>query len=127
MGEVIYDPGCPYCVMISRIVDLSRKFETVPYSSDRAQRILEKEFDDPGFTFYLIEEEKIYFGDRAAQRIAEKLYRSRAAGKIFLKLYPFLSRLFSVLSRRPGTRQPECSGERCRINTEDGGVIERKN
>ncbi len=125
MYTVIYDEGCPYCVTIARIVNLSPRFEIISFDSEEAQKILEKEFKDPGFTFYLVEEEKIYFGDRAAQRTAEKLYRSKIAGKIFLKLYPYLSKTFSVLSRRTGVKQPECSSERCIVNQENGGIIER--
>ena len=125
MNTVIYDEGCPYCVTIARIVNLSPRFDIISYESDEAQKILEKEFEDPGFTFYLVEDEKIYFGDRAAQRTAEKLYRSKIIGKSFLELYPYLSKLFSVLSRRTDVEQPECSGERCIINQETGGIIER--
>lgn len=123
---VIYDQGCPYCVTIARIVNLSSKFEIISYESQEAKEILEEEFEDPGFTFYLIEEEKIYFGNRAAQRIAEKLYRSKIAGKFFLKTYPYLSKLFSILSRRTNLSQPECTDEKCLINTKDGGIVERK-
>lgn len=126
MGKVIYDPKCPYCVAITRIVGVSRSFDTVPFRSEEAQEILQREFSDPGFTFYLVEEEKIYFGDRAAQRIAEKLYRSETIGKFFMKIYPYLSKLFSVLSRRTEVRQPECSEKRCQISSEDGGVIKKK-
>lgn len=125
MNTVIYDEGCPYCVTIARTVDISPRFDIISYESDEAQKTLEKEFEDPGFTFYLVEDEKIYFGDRAAQRTAEKLYRSKIIGKSFLELYPYLSKLFSVLSRRTGVEQPECSGERCVINQETGGIIER--
>lgn len=111
--------------MISWTVALSKKFESVPYSSEKAQKILEKEFSDPGFTFYLVEEEKIFFGDKAAERTAEKFWRSKILGKFFLKTYPALSKLFSVLSRRKGVKQPECSDGRCLVNRKDGGVIER--
>ena len=122
---VIYDPDCPYCVTVAKIVDISSRFEKISYDSNEAQQILEKEFEDPGFTFYLVEDEEIYFGDRAAQRTAEKLYRSRIAGKIFMHLYPSLSRLFSILSRRKGVRKPECRDEKCIVNTESGGLVER--
>lgn len=111
--------------MIAKIVDLSKRFEIISYESEKAQEILEEEFEDPGFTFYLVEEDKIYFGDRAAQRIAEKLYRSKILGKIFLKFYPHLSKVFSVLSGRKGVRQPECDEEKCLINKESGGVVQR--
>lgn len=122
---VIYDKGCPYCISIAKIVNLSKRFEIISYDSEEAQKILEEEFEDPGFTFYLVEEDKIYFGDRAAQRIAEKLYRSKILGKIFLKLYPHLSKVFSVLSGRTSVRQPECDEEKCLINKENGGVVQR--
>jgi len=124
-STVIYDEGCPYCVSIAKIVDISKRFEIISYDSEEAKKILEQEFEDPGFTFYLVEEDKIYFGDKAAQRIAEKLYRSKILGKTFLKLYPYLSKLFSVLSRREGIRQPICDEERCVVNKENGGVIKR--
>ena len=124
-STLIYDEKCPYCVTISKIVDLSSRFETVSYQSEEAQKLLEKEFNDPGFTFFLFEEKKIFYGDRAAQRTAEKLYRSKIFGKIFYRLYPTLSRLFSFLSRRPSIENPECDGERCIIQQKNGGIIER--
>lgn len=111
--------------MISRIVGLSRKFESLSYSSEKAQEILEKEFSDPGFTFYLVEDERIFFGDKAAERTAVKFWRSKTLGKFFLKTYPALSKFFSVLSRRQGVKQPKCSGGRCLVNRKDGGVIQR--
>lgn len=126
MGKVIYDPECPYCVTISKIVDLSDRFETLSFQSDEATELLEEEFEDPGFTFYLVQDSKIYYGDRAAQKTAEKLYRSKIFGKIFLILYPYLSKLFSVLSRRRGVKLPECTDERCLVDTGTGGVLERK-
>jgi len=83
-ATLIYDEGCPYCVMIAKTVNLSPRFEIIPYSSEQAKKLLEDEFDDPGFTFYLFDEDKIYFGDRAAERTAEKFYRSEKAGKLNL-------------------------------------------
>jgi len=111
--------------MISRTVGLSKKFESMPYSSEEAQEILRQEFSDPGFTFYLVEDEKVFFGDKAAERTAEKFWRSKTLGKFFLKTYPALSKFFSVLSRRKGVKQPECGDERCLVNRKDGGVIQR--
>jgi len=125
-GIVVYDSGCPYCVTISRIVSMSNKFDTVPYDSEEVKVFLESEFEDPGFTFYLVEDDKIYFGDRAAQRIAEKLYRSRMSGKFFLKTYPYFSKVFSVISGRANINQPVCTDERCLVNTEKGGVVNRR-
>lgn len=122
---VIYDEECPYCVAIAKLVNFSSSFEKTSYDSDKAQNILEEEFEDPGFTFYLVEDKKIYFGDRAAQRTAEKFYRSKIVGEVFLKLYPSLSKLFSVLTRRTEIEQPECSSERCVVNQEEGGIVER--
>lgn len=125
-STLIYDEKCPYCVTISKIVDLSSRFRTISYQSKEAQELLEKEFNDPGFTFFLFEEDKIFYGDRAAQRTAEKLYRSKILGKIFYRLYPILSKIFSFLSRRPGIENPKCDGERCIIQQKNGGIIERK-
>jgi hypothetical protein len=73
----------------------------------------------------MIGDQKVYFGDKAAQRIAVRLYRSKIAGKVFLNLYPYLSKTFSVLSGRTDVKQPECSGDRCIINRKSGGIIER--
>lgn len=125
VATVIYDEGCPYCVLIAKTVNLSHRFDILSYSSDQAKKLLEEEFEDPGFTFYLFEEDKIYFGDKAAERTAEKFYRSKIAGKFFLKSYPYLSRLFSILSRRSGIRQPECSDGKCIMKSGSGGVAER--
>lgn len=122
---LIYDEGCPYCELIAKTVNLSQRFDILPYGSDHAKKLLEDEFDDPGFTFYLFEEDKIYFGDRAAERTAGKFYRSKIAGKFFLKSYPYLSRFFSILSRRTGIRQPECSDGKCIMKSGSGGVAER--
>ncbi|EGQ43286.1 MAG: hypothetical protein J07AB43_12760 [Candidatus Nanosalina sp. J07AB43] len=106
---------------------MSSKFDTLAYNSSSAQEILEKEFDDPGFTFYMINSKKVYFGDRAAQEIAVRLYKSKIAGKIFLNLYPYLSKTFSVLSGRGNTAQPTCSEERCIAKSQIGGVVQRTN
>ena len=125
-STLLYDEKCPYCVTISKIVDLSSRFRTIPYQSEEAQELLEKEFNDPGFTFFLFEEDKIFYGDRAAKRTAEKLYRSKILGKIFYKLYPTLSRLFSFLSRRPEIENPQCDGERCIKENKNGGIVQRK-
>jgi len=123
---LIYDEKCPYCVTISKIVDLSSRFETISYQSEEAQKLLKEEFDDPGFTFFLFEDEKIFYGDQAAKRTAEKLYRSKIIGKIFYELYPSLSKLFAFLSKRPGIENPKCDGERCLIQQNNGGIVERK-
>lgn len=125
-STLIYDEQCPYCVTISKIVDLSSRFRTISYQSDEAQKMLERELNDPGFTFYLFEDQKIFYGDKAAQRTAEKLYRSKILGKLFYRLYPSLAKLFSTLSRRPEIESPQCEGDRCIIQQEHGGVIERK-
>lgn len=124
-STLIYDEKCPYCITIAKIVNLSQRFEIISYQSEKAQKLLEEEFNDPGFTFFLFEKEKIFYGDRAAKRTAEKLYRSKILGKIFYKLYPTLSRLFSFLSRRPEIENPQCDGERCIIENKNGGIIER--
>jgi|GEM_PF-1597790 len=125
-STLIYDEKCPYCVTISKIVDLSSRFRTISYQSEEAQKLLEEEFTDPGFTFFLFEEDKIFYGDRAAKRTAEKLYRSKILGKLFYKLYPYLSKIFSFLSRRPEIENPECDQGRCIIENKNGGVVKRK-
>ncbi|NMJ92675.1 hypothetical protein GLT81_00260 [Nanohaloarchaea archaeon] len=126
-SQVIYDPECPYCTLISKAVDLSSRFDTMAYGSSSAQEILEKEFEDPGFTFYMIGDQKVYFGDKAAQEIAVRLYRSKIAGRIFLNLYPYLSRTFSVLSGGRSISQPTCTEDRCVVMSQNGGVVERTN
>ena len=126
-SQVIYDSECPYCTLISKLVDLSSRFDTMAYSSSSAQEILEKEFEDPGFTFYMIGDQKVYFGDKAAQEIAVRLYRSKIAGKLFLNLYPYLSKIFSVLSGRRSISQPTCTEDRCIVKGQTGGVVERTN
>jgi predicted DCC family thiol-disulfide oxidoreductase YuxK len=43
---VIYDSNCPYCTLISKVVNLSSRFDTMAYNSSSAQEILENEFED---------------------------------------------------------------------------------
>jgi predicted DCC family thiol-disulfide oxidoreductase YuxK len=124
---VIYDSNCPYCTLISKVVNLSSRFDTMAYNSSSAQEILEKEFEDPGFTFYMISDQKVYFGDKAAQKIAVRLYRSKIAGKVFLNLYPYLSKTFSVLSGGRSISQPTCTEDRCIVKGQTRGVVERTN
>ena len=124
-STLIYDEGCPYCVLIAKTVNLSRKFNIISYKSDQAKKLLKEEFEDPGFTFYLFEGDQVFFGDKAAERTAEKFYRSKIAGKFFLKAYPSLSKLFSILSRRTGVKQPECKEGKCIVKSGSGGVVER--
>ncbi len=125
-STLIYDSDCPYCIGIAKIVSMSKRFRITSYNSELAQQLLEEEFDDPGFTFYLFEKDKIYYGDHAAKRTAERLYRSKTLGGLFYRLYPSLSKFFTVLSRRTGVKNPECSGDRCLIQSDTGGVVKRK-
>lgn len=97
----------------------------MPYQSDEAQEFLEEEFEDPGFTLYLVEDGKIFFGNRAAEEAARKMKMSGPAVSLAVATYPYLVKIFSILSGRSGVKQPVCDSDKCTRRNESGGVKER--
>jgi predicted DCC family thiol-disulfide oxidoreductase YuxK len=122
---LIYDRECPYCTGIARLSAKITGMIIIPYQSEEAQEFLEGEFQEPGFTLYLIEDEKIFFGDMAAEEAAEKMKMPGPIVSLAVVSYPFLVKLFSVLSGRSGVSQPVCDKEKCVRRNKSGGVKER--
>lgn len=122
---LIYDSGCPYCTGIAKLTGRVTGMKVLPYQSEEAQQFLEREFQDPGFTLYLVEDEKVFFGNRAAEEAARKMKMPGPTVSLAFATYPHLVKLFSILSRRTGVRQPVCDGDKCLRRNESGGVKER--
>jgi predicted DCC family thiol-disulfide oxidoreductase YuxK len=126
MSTLIYDGECGYCVAISKIAGLTTRLESIPYQSERAQEMLENEFDEPGFTMYFFEDDKVYWGQEAAREIAKKSFIPVLLVWPAVRFYPQLKRLFTLLTDRSNVSNPVCNSDECEINREDGGIKEIK-
>ncbi len=121
MKKLVYDSGCPYCTGIAKLASSLSDIEIQSYQSDEARELLDETFEDPGFTLYLFEEDTVYWGSEAAERISEHLGIPGVLRPAVVGTYPHLVKLFSILSGRSGVRQPVCDNERCYHNSETGG------
>ncbi len=117
---VIYDGNCPFCRLAANTASKFLGLERLEFDSGDAQRLLEREFDDPGFTLYLFEEDTVYFGGEASRRIAERLGLPGFLAEYVSEHYLQLAGLLSVLTgRRRSVELPSCNGE-CRIHRGGG-------
>ncbi len=121
MKKLVYDSGCPYCTGIAKLASSLSDIDILPYQSDEARKLLEESFEDPGFTLYLFEDDTVYWGSSAAERTSEHLGIPGFLRPAVVSTYPYLVRVFSVLSRRSGVRQPVCDNDRCYHNSRTGG------
>lgn len=122
MAILIYDRKCHYCRIIADITSQLSDIEVMPYQNEEAQDMLEEAFEDPGFTLYLFEDDRVYWGREAARMAAKKtLLPSIALGPV-INFYPWLVKLFSELGGRREVKHPVCRSDRCIVAEEGGGM-----
>lgn len=121
MGDiVVYDGNCPFCRLAATSASLLLDLEKLDFDSSDAQRLLENEFEDPGFTLYLFEEDTVYFGGEASRRVAERVGLPQFLAELVSRHYLQLAGLLSVLTgRRRSVELPSCNGE-CRVHRGGG-------
>lgn len=122
MPTLIYDEKCLYCRAVSQTAAYMSDIEILPYDTDKARKRIQDAFEEPGFTLYLFDDDRVYWGRQAAKKVAEKTAVPYTLLHPVIASYPYLVRLFSVLSSRAGVEQPECDSERCLANEEGGGM-----
>ncbi|MDY6788368.1 MAG: hypothetical protein SVV03_00225 [Candidatus Nanohaloarchaea archaeon] len=127
---LIYDSHCPYCTATAKLARrfLSGKIDTLEYRSDEAQDMLKETFKDPGFTLYLFGESKVYYGSKAAEKTGELLNLPRFLVSFFSKAYPYLVKLFSILSFRKRKMElpSHYNCRSCTIDRDRGGIHVRE-
>jgi predicted DCC family thiol-disulfide oxidoreductase YuxK len=117
---VVYDGDCPFCRLAATTASLLLGLEKLDFDSSDAQRLLEDEFEDPGFTLYLFEEDTVYFGGEASRRVAERVGLPQFLAELVSRHYLQLAGLLSVLTgRRRSVELPSCNGE-CRVHRGGG-------
>lgn len=121
MTTLIYDGDCKYCKTFAETIKRTTEVKILDLHSDEAQSKIRKEFEEPGYTMYFFEEDRISFGNKAAERITQKLFPTKILPKIVLKTYPGIEKIVSILTKRRKVTQPSCT-DKCSIITEKGGV-----
>lgn len=122
-GLLIYDTNCPYCKGIASLAALSPHIRSHPYQSEEIDDLLDTAFHDPGFTLYLFYGETVYWGSEAAEKTASILHLPSPVSRIIYRAYPYLVRLFTILSRREQeVALPSCTGDVCTSETGTGGT-----
>ena len=98
---VIYDSECNYCSYFVEKIKKSNKFEFLSYHHKDAKSILKKRFGKNfGFTLYLIDGNRGFYGKEAARRICNKLGFLGFFSYIAYLFYPLTVKLVSFLTRR---------------------------
>jgi predicted DCC family thiol-disulfide oxidoreductase YuxK len=122
-GLLIYDTHCPYCRGIVRLASLSPRLRSQPYQSGATEDLLDTAFHDPGFTLYLFYGDQVYWGSEAAEKTTSILHLPRPVSRVIYRAYPYLVRLFTILSQREQeVALPSCTGDVCTSETGTGGT-----
>lgn len=122
MATLVFDRNCPYCTAIALVAEKTSNLDRIPFQSEEAQKKLKEAFEDPGFTLFLFEDEKVFWGREAARRVAEKSFIPGFIAWPGIRFYPELRKLFSFLSDRAEVREPVCETQSCVVNHKDGGI-----
>lgn len=126
MAALIYDKECPYCRAVSLAATGLSDVDIIEYGSKEAREMVEAAFDDPGFTLYLFENNRVYWGREVARRIFKRVGLPARVSMPFIRLYPEFVRLFSAIRGRSSFRQPVCGSDRCMATEESGGMMRLK-
>lgn len=117
---MVYDGDCSFCRLAATTASLLLGLEKLDFGSSDAQKLLEDEFEDPGFTLYLFEDDTVYFGGEASRRVAERAKLPRFLAEFVSRHYLQLAGLLSILTRRRrSVERPSCNGE-CRFHRGGG-------
>jgi len=119
---LIYDADCPYCASIARLTAFLSAIQIRQHQDESVQELLEATFPEPGFTLFFYTDEMVYWGSAAAEAVADRLGFPQPLTGLVAQGYPYLVRIFSLLSRRSGVRQPSCTCDTCVTNAEGGGL-----
>lgn len=120
---VIYDSGRD-CLCLNNTDKLSDKteYKFIEWDSEKAQKFLEKQFDETIFSFVIIEDDIVFVGQDAIKRISEILGSPQIISKIGYYTYPIISKPVGLILHN---REPSDINGRYKLRDEADEYINK--